>query len=226
MRRRRFTIHPLVRSGPARRLSPAARLLPAAALLLAAALVPVPALQGQDRIPGADLPLLSLQLRAGIALPAGGFLDVPADWDGEDGADVSYGIGLSLARGRTVNPYVGIGQHRMRCSADRCGGERELVWSGFDLGTRIFPFGHRGWMPWVRAGAVRYALEAEGPAAGSEERSGGAWGVEAGAGVEIRIVGDLLLSPAVRWIRLDHELPSGEVRLRGLVADVGLVVGF
>lgn len=166
-----------------------------------------------------------MSARAGAAFPAGGFVDGAAGWDGDDGRHLSWGLGLSFARGRLVNPYVGVGQHRLRCPAERCGARREFVSSGFDLGTRIFLLGRRPWAPWIRAGAVRYDLEVEDEGA-ADERADASWGVEAGAGVEIRIAGDVFLSPAVRWIRVDHDLPSGEVRMRAWVADLGFVVGF
>lgn len=172
------------------------------------------------------IPVLSLQVRVGAAAPAGGFRDPATEWDGDGGEAVSFGATLTLSRGRILNPYLGIGQHRVSCDATTCGGHRELTLSGFDLGTRIFPLGRGSWAPWLRVGAVRYAIEASGPGATDEETGSGSWGVEVGAGLEIHVTGDLFVSPGARWIRTDGDLPSGDLRFRAFIVDLGLVLGF
>lgn len=195
-------------------------------LLLCASPLSAQSARGVRGTAPAIVPVLSLQVRVGATVPAGGFRDPVTDWDGDGGEAVSFGAMLTLSRGRIVNPYLGIGEHRVSCDATTCGGERDLTLSGFDLGTRIFPLGRGSWAPWLRVGAVRYAIESSGPGTAEEETASGSWGVEAGAGLEIHVTGDLLVSPGARWIRMDGDLPSGDLRFRSFVVDLGVVLGF
>ena len=107
--------------------------------------------------------------------------------------------------------------------------ESDLVGTGFDIGSRILLRSSGKFVPWTRVGWITYRVEGdfqEGSERTSEvsERASG-W--EAGGGVAIVVTRKLALNPGVRYSTVSPDFPGrGELRMRYLVVDFGLLVGF
>lgn len=188
------------------------------ALLLAAFLI-VGVAEARGQAP------LVVQARAGVLVPLGGFRD-GFEPGGENGPGGSFGVAFALERAGGWHLYVGFSQHRVDCAADGCIDEGEHVATAWDLGARR-DLSSGATVPWVRAGLTIPRVEIAGgsgrPDAVTELGIGG----EAGAGVRFGVGGRFYLEPAVRLGAVDATIPEGPVfRMRYMVADLGIVIGF
>lgn len=197
---------------------------PSLGVLIAAAFIAVGALA--PRAAAAQLSPLLVEVRGGATLPSGGFLDGGTGWDGTGGGAPSFGADFTLVSADRWGWHAGFGQDRFECPAGTCDGEDELVATGFDLGLRLLLRSDSRIVPWIGAGGLSYRVERQ-----TTERASTltprAWGWEAGAGVYIVLSERIYLDPSTRFRSLDLDRDGpGELRVRALVMDLGLVLAF
>jgi len=187
---------------------------PAAALsaqegLAAVMAAPAAALSAQEG--------LAVELRGGAA--AGSYAEAQADF--ELAPEPSIGATVSYAPSRLLGFYAGYSRSSFGCDGGFCASRGMTFTSqGVDAGVRLtlpVPAG-----PWVRAGIVSHSLRyesapAEGTAQEGEAASG--FGLEAGAGVEVRLGRRLSLTPGLRYVRYGAADEDGVAMV---VGDVGL----
>jgi hypothetical protein len=207
--------------------------MPRLALLLCVAVFMLPPFTRDILV--AQVSPLQVELNGGFALPTQEFSE-PGGIEGEADRGASFGVhfGLTLAR---LSWYVGFSEHRTKCGGGACSGE--FVSTAWDLGLRVNLL--RGpVVPWLRAGTTSQITRAEltdplvdplpgRPSPTIEAESGRAWGVEAGAGIMIRVGERLGINPGVRYTRVNpsFSVPAvGELRMRTWVVDLGLILGF
>ncbi len=172
----------------------------------------------------AQAPLV-VEGRAGALVPVSGFRTGP-EQGGELGGGPSFGVGFALERSGGLHLTFGFSQHRIDCSDDGCGGEGLYVATSWDLGARL-DFGSGAVVPWVRVGATAPRVERDRPDPTADDVTELGFGGEAGAGARVAVAGRFHLSPGVRFGAANTAIPSGgTLRMRYLVFDVGLVVGF
>jgi hypothetical protein len=168
---------------------------------------------------------LTLQGRVGAMVPVAGFRSGPGAAE-ELSAALSFGVAFALEGPGGRHLLVGFSQHRLRCRGGACGGEGEYVSTAWDVGYR-FDFGSGARIPWARLALTFPRVEVDGVAAAESDATRLGIGVEAGAGLRFAVGGPFYLSPGVRFGAADADLRGpGRLRMRYLVADVGLVVGF
>ena len=214
--------HEFHRSPAGRPSGPGSALAPGAVCALLCLLVTL-TLPGAAR---AQLSPLLVEVRGGAALPSGDFLDGATGWDGTGGEAPRFGAGFTLIWGGRWGWTVGFGQDRFTCPAETCGDGDELVATGFDLGLRILLRSGGRVVPWIGGGGLSYRAERHRNGAGSTVTDR-AWGWKAGAGVYLVLTDRLYLNPSARYraLDLDRDEP-GEVRVRAVVVDLGLVLAF
>jgi opacity protein-like surface antigen len=173
----------------------------------------------------AQIPKLTAEGRVGIAIPAGE-LAGPPQRDGGAGAGSSFGVSFAYAVRGGLYLQLGFSQHRFLC-AEGCQDTGDLTSSGYDLALRYL-FDTGAVMPWLRLGAISHGVEASSGAADDGKAvSDWTWGIEAGAGLSVRLTDNLRVTPGFRYLRLDPTLDRGtEVPFRSWVVDVGLLWGF
>lgn len=173
----------------------------------------------------AQIPKLTAEGRVGIAIPAGE-LAGPPQRDGGAGAGSSFGFSFAYAVRGGLYVQLGFSQHRLLCERG-CMDLGDLTSSGWDLSLRYL-FLSGDVMPWLRLGAISHGLESSsGSADAGKVLSDWTWGIEAGAGLSVRITDNLRVTPGFRYVRLDPTLnETTEVPFRSWVVDVGLLWGF
>lgn len=193
------------------------------ALVLMAGLL-VPALVGVPEPARAQAPL-TVEARGGAILPVSGFRTGP-EAGGDLAPGASLGVHFALERSGSLHLLFGFSQHRLDCSDDGCAGDGEYVATAWDLGARL-DFGSGRAVPWVRVGVTVPRVERDRPEPLDHEVSDLGIGAEGGVGLRVGVAGRFHLSPGVRFGAADMGLPSGgTLRMRYVVADIGLVVGF
>lgn len=177
----------------------------------------------------AQIAPLTYEFRAGGTIPVQGLSEPDEGWAGEVGAGVSFGMDFAYAFAHYAAVYGGFSQHRFACRASGCGRETDLVATGFDAGIR-FILGTGRVIPLIRVGPVTYRVEGSAPAEGGGVRSTVSHrsvGWEAGLGLTVRLTRRLVLAPGVRYLRTDADFGAlGDLPVRSVVADVGLMLGF
>lgn len=174
----------------------------------------------------AQLSPFLVELRGGATVPSGDFLDAGTAWDGAGGEATTLGADFTLVWAGRWAWYAGFGQDRYRCPAETCEGEDELVATGFDLGLRVLLRRDARVVPWIGGGALSYRVERHRSDAASVVTPR-AWGWEAGAGVYLVLAESLYLNPSARFRSLDTDRDGpGELAIRAVVVDLGLVVAF
>lgn len=158
-------------------------------------------------------------------MPVSGFRTGP-----ESGGDLapgtSIGVHLALERSGGLHFLLGFSQHRMDCSDDGCAGDGEYVSTAWDLGARL-DLGSGRAVPWIRVGVTVPRVERDRPEPLDADVSDLGIGAEGGVGLRVSVAGRFHLSPGVRFGAVDLGLPpGGTLRMRYVVADIGLVVGF
>lgn len=177
----------------------------------------------------AQIAPLTYEMRAGVAIPVQELADPDVGWAGEAGPGPSFGMDFAYAFAHYAAVYGGFSQHRFACPASGCGRDTELVATGFDAGIR-FILGSGRVIPLLRVGPVSYRVEGTVPTEGGGTRSTvshRSLGWEAGFGLTIRLTRRLVLVPGVRYLRSGADFGAvGDLPLRSVVADVGLMLGF
>ena len=175
----------------------------------------------------AQLSPLLVEVRGGAALPSGDFLDGATGWDGSAGEAPSFGAGFTLIWSGRWAWHLGFGQDRFTCPDETCADGDELVATGFDAGLRVLLLSSDGRIvPWIGGGGLSYRAERHRTDSPSTVTRRG-WGWEAGGGIYLVLSERIYLNPSARFRALDLDRDgSGEVRLRAVVVDVGLVLAF
>jgi opacity protein-like surface antigen len=172
---------------------------------------------------------LTFDSRLGLGVPISSFADEAEGWEGAASEGVTFGLSFGYEFWTRVILYAGFSQHRFGCPTQGCGLESDLVGTGFDIGSRILLRSSGTVVPWTRFGWTTYRVEGdfqEGDERRSDvsERTSG-W--EAGGGVAIVVTRKIALNPGVRYSTMTPEFsPQGDLRMRYLVVDLGLLVGF
>lgn len=168
-----------------------------------------------------------LEWRGGAAVPVGAFrAGLTPGGDLEPGTSVA--LQLVVPRGARGVFYAGFAQHRLRCAGTGCTGADDLVSTSWNVGARFHPV-VRAWGPWIRLGGVFDRSEADFIEDGARVRrvSNLSVGGEVGAGFVVPVTPRMALSPGVRYTFLNARFPhAGPVRMRQVVADLGVVFGF
>jgi hypothetical protein len=175
--------------------------------------------------PGRAQAPLTIEGRAGMLAPVDGFRRGP-ERGGTLAPALTFGVQLALERTQGRHLYVGFSQHRVDCTDDGCGRGGRYVATSWDAGVR-FDLGPVPWVPWVRLGLTVPKVELDRPAPERGDVSALGIGVEGGAGLRVAVADPFYLSPGVRFGAADADLPRGGVlRMRYLILDVGVVLGF
>lgn len=170
---------------------------------------------------------LVLEARGGVTVPVGSFRSGP---DGGRLAEAPVGgIQFGLLRGSRTYVTLGFAQARVDCVRDGC--PSRWVATQWDAGVRV-ELATGDIVPWVRAGVVTPTVEhvprldpgLDAPRPGTSDRG---WGGEAGAGVRFAVSERLSLSPGARYVAVNvGRGGDAELRMRYVIVDLGLVVGF
>jgi hypothetical protein len=178
---------------------------------------------------------LQVEFNGGVAVPTKEFAD-PGGLEGEATSGASFGVHFALTQGH-VSWYVGFSEHRAACGGASCSGD--LISTGWDLGARLNILTGPV-VPWLRLGTTGQITRARladptldllpgVPVAVFEMESGRSWGLEAGAGIMIRLTERFGINPGVRYLRVNPSFNGknlGELRIRSWVMDLGVVLGF
>ncbi|MEQ8331111.1 MAG: hypothetical protein RH859_11690 [Longimicrobiales bacterium] len=169
---------------------------------------------------------LVLEARSGSAVPLGSFDDGVRPGEGT-GAGFSFGLGFAYSGSGRRTTTFGFAQHRFPCRDAGCRVGESWVATAFDVGVRLNLATSGDVIPWIRlAGlAARTELDAHPDYRGDVTELG--FGGEAGIGLYIGAFESVALNPGVRAAAVNTGLPGGGVlRMRYLVADLGLAVAF
>jgi hypothetical protein len=137
-------------------------------------------------------------------------------------------MGFTIPVRGPLGGYLGFSQYRFGCDEDVCPPRRSWVSTGFDVALRLV-LGRRRIRPWIQGGLHTARVEGRVIAAGGpkKETSDRGNGLEGGVGFLIAIGERTSVSPGVRYGSLDPGFSDrGSFRMRYLVLDVGLVLGF
>jgi hypothetical protein len=168
---------------------------------------------------------LTLEARGGVFVPIAGFRSGP-ERGGRLRPAPTLGVAFALERSNGLHLHVGFSQHRLDCRDDGCAGDGTYVATSWDVGARQ-DLGSGAMVPWVRVGMTFPRVERDRPEPLASEVTGLGIGGEAGAGVRVAVAGRFHVSPALRFGAVDASMPSGgTLRMRYLVADVAVVLGF
>lgn len=175
--------------------------------------------------PLAAQPRVAFDVRGGVAAPLGSFKhggDLARSLD----PGVSYALTLQIQRSASRYAFLGFSEHRFGCGEAACGGQ-DFVSTGWLLGTRL-DLGSGASSPWVRLAMVFDRSEAGTMGTGTPERivSDQSLGGEAGIGMTIA-TSKATITPGLRYALHDARFPDvGLVKVRYLVVDVGVLLGF
>lgn len=161
---------------------------------------------------------LALEARAGIATPSTAFSgDVPADGGYATEASITV----------SALPFVGVYGAFQQAEFEREGSASSVIRDrGYAVGLRVsVPTPFIPIDPWIRGGLVSHELRA----GGLDEGGDRGLGVEAAAGLRVRVGRGMALTPGVSWTRYsfdDETVADGTVNVEYLRVDVGLRFGF
>jgi len=169
------------------------------------------------------------QVRGGVTRPVAGFRDAGEGWEGWAGAGPTLGMGFHFPLFRLFGGYLGFSQHRFACDEEVCPGGKDWASTGFDVALRVVVGKTRPLRPWVQAGLHTHRMEGrvwdEGTSRQLHSEQGG--GYEAGGGLLIQMGERTSLAPGIRVGFGNVPFPDrGNLSLRFLVFDIGLVLGF
>ncbi len=196
-----------------------------AALLVFLVLVPALSASGL----GAQEGGFAFQIRGGRFEPSGDLRDDEVGWKGETRGGVGFGMGFTFPIVGPLGTYVGFGQYRFTCQEGVCPPDEKWESTGFDVALRyVLRQGNR-LRPWLQVGLHTHRLRSElqESTGNREAHSHGGGGYEVGGGLLIQVGERMSLSPGIRYGRGEAPYSDrGDIRLRYLVLDLGLVVGF
>jgi hypothetical protein len=138
-------------------------------------------------------------------------------------------MGFTFPLGGFLGGYLGFSQHRFGCDETVCPGGKEWASTGFDVAFRIVLGGRRPLRPWIQGGLHTHRVEGRVLEGGGVRtlHSDQGGGYEVGGGVLIKVGNRTSLSPGVRVGLGNVPFPDrGNMSLRFLVFDLGLVLGF
>jgi hypothetical protein len=178
---------------------------------------------------------LQVEVNGGVAVPTQEFAD-PGGLAGEAESGASFGVHFALTQGH-VSWYLGFSEHRAKCGGGACSGD--FVSTAWDLGLRLNLLTGPV-VPWLRLGTTSQITRAQladptaDPLPGQPipmlaAESGRSWGVEAGAGIMIRLTERFGINPGVRYARVNPSFRTpltGSLEMRTWVMDLGLILGF
>jgi len=178
---------------------------------------------------------IQVEINGGVALPVEEFAG-PGGLEGEAQRGPSFGVHFALTQ-RHVSWYLGFSEHRSGCGGVGCSGD--FISTAWDLGVRL-NLASGPVVPWLRVGTTSVITKAEltdpavDPLPGTPPptfaaESGRVWGLEAGAGIMVRVTERLGLSPGLRYTKVDPSFSDpdvGGIGIRMWVLDLGLIVGF
>lgn len=201
------------------RLVRCARLLPTFAVVTALGAVASVPLSGQAA------PLV-IEVRGGSSVPFDSFDRGARPGEGV-GAGPSFGLAFGLARGARRTLTFGFSQHRFPCGDAGCDVGGRWVATGVDLGMRVNLATTGDVIPWIRVAGVTTRVELDDHADYRDAVSALGFGGEVGIGLYIGAFEQVALNPGVRATAVNTTLPGGALlRMRFLVADIGLAVAF
>jgi len=170
----------------------------------------------------------SFQVRGGASIPVLAFRDEARGWEGRASQGTSFGMGFNVPFPGPTGGYFGFSQHRFRCDSTVCPEGESWVSTGLDVALRVV-LGNRRIRPWLQGGLHTQHLEARmwEESEVVDVTSNRGFGFEAGGGLLVQIGTRMSLSPGLRFG--SGTVPfSGypSLRLRYLIADLGLILGF
>jgi hypothetical protein len=170
----------------------------------------------------------AFQIRAGGTHPVSAFGGADAGWEGHTTSGVTLGMGFTFPFYRVFDGYVGFSQYRFGCDPDLCPRGKDWISTGFDAALRLV-LGRQRLRPWIQGGFHSQRLEGKlrVPEGVETLRSDGGGGYEVGGGILVQVGERTSLAPGVRF-GFGH-VPFATrptMKLRYLVADLGLVLGF
>jgi len=170
----------------------------------------------------------AFQIRGGGTYPVSAFGAADEGWEGRATPGVSFGMGFTFPFYRVFDGYVGFSQHHFGCDPDLCPRGKDWVSTGFDAALRLV-LGRERIRPWLQGGFHSHRLEGKlrQPDGVATFRSDGGGGYEVGGGILVQIGEKTSLAPGVRFGSGRAPFQSQPtMKLRYLVADLGLVFGF
>jgi len=171
----------------------------------------------------------AFEIRGGASLPVSSFRSGEEGWAGEMREGASFDMGFTFPAPGPFGILLGFGQRRFSCEGQLCVQGGDWISTGFDVALRLV-IGRSRVRPWLKGGLHTHRLEGTvlGDAGeANDTRSDGGAGFEAGGGVLIAIGERTSLSPGLRYGWAEVPFPTrSDLRLRYMVADLGLVVGF
>ncbi len=170
----------------------------------------------------------AFQIRGGRTLSLADFRSEDEGWEGRAGGGNALAMGFTFPLPGPLGAYVGFGQYRFACDEDVCPAGKDWISTGFDVALRAV-LGQARIRSWLQAGFHNHRVHGrvlEGRGVRTTTSDGGG-GFEVGGGLLIRIGQRTSLAPGVRYGEGNVPFPlDGRMRLRYLVADLGVLVGF
>jgi hypothetical protein len=170
----------------------------------------------------------AFQLRGGAFLPTGD-LRSEKGWEKEAKGDVAFGMGFTFPLVGPLGTYFGFSQYRFSCDPSVCPEGEGWESTGFDVALRLVVRRRHRIRPWLQVGLHTHRVRSRiyDPETVRERHSEGGGGIEVGGGILVQIRERMSLSPGLRYGHAEAPYDnSPDLRLRYLVADLGLVVGF
>ena len=176
---------------------------------------------------------LQIEVNVGVALPVQE-LSGEEGFEGEATSGATFGVHFALTTRSYLTWYLGFSQHRFGCERGRCLTADDIVSTSWDMGAR-FNLVSGPVVPWLRVGVISHIAELDRPAdspGGSTPtvvrlESDRGWGLEGGAGLMITLGPRFALNTGVRYSRVTTGFgATGDLAMRFLAVDVGVVLGF
>ncbi len=170
----------------------------------------------------------AFHLRGGQNLPMGDFRDSTRGWERGVKPLPGFDLGFSFPFPGPFGLLLGFGQRRFACDGEVCPDDTAWVSTGFDAALR-WVMGTGGLRSWLQGGIHTHRMEGRvlGEEGARRVTSDGAAGIEVGGGLLISLGERTSLSPGVRYGSARVPFPEpGDMTVRYLVVDLGLVMGF
>jgi hypothetical protein len=170
------------------------------------------------------------QIRAGRFLPMGHLRDDEAGWEKGARGGWSMGMGFTFPFLGPLGSYLGFSQSRFTCDHAVCPSGKSWETTGFDVALRYVVGRQSRIRPWFQLGLHTHRLSSvvkgeEGQARELHSQGGGAY--EFGLGLLVQVGERSSFGPGIRYGHGEAPYAGrSAMRLRYLVMDLGLVVGF
>jgi hypothetical protein len=176
----------------------------------------------------AQIPRVSLELRAGAAAPIGSFATGSRAGEGA-GAGPALALGFTMSGVGRRSVHIGFHQTRFGCEDAGCTTGRSFVATGMDAGLRFGLRENESVIPWMGVGVLTARLDARGLSGSRQGVSRLGYGGELSLGVYLfrSDTSPMGLNPTLRAGAVNTNLPDGHLlRVRYLAADFGIALGF